>query len=112
MHPEQERIRDEDYDGSSQLSGVSGSGKTCIAVSRAIRLAQLGVDRRVLIVTLNRSLSGLISRLVDHAVPDEEVSERIQVKSLFGLFQELLAELEPDRKKYYDSETWKTKEPR
>lgn len=107
MHPEQERVVEEDFSGAAQLSGVSGSGKTCIAVRRAIRLAEADLKKRVLVVTLNRSLAGLIEKLVDAAAPDLDVRSRIQVSSFFQLCQELLQEFEPHRVKYYDSVSWK-----
>jgi len=40
MHPEQERHVTADYSGPAKLSGVTGSGKTSIAVKRAVRLAR------------------------------------------------------------------------
>jgi len=107
MHPEQEQVVEEDFSGAAQLSGVSGSGKTCIAVRRAIRLAQADTEKRVLVVTLNRSLAGLIEKLVDAATPDLGVRSRIHVSSFFELCQELLQEFEPHRVKYYDSVSWK-----
>jgi hypothetical protein len=39
LHPEQEKVVRADYTGPAQLSGVSGSGKTCVAVRRALRLS-------------------------------------------------------------------------
>lgn len=110
MHPEQEQIVEEDFEGASQLSGVSGSGKTCIAVRRALRLAKYSAGERVLLVTLNRSLAGLISKLVDAAADNESVRSRVKVTSFFELCQELLAEFEPDRVHYYDAVSWKLNE--
>ena len=110
MHPEQERIVNEDFEGASQLSGVSGSGKTCIAVRRALRLAGSSEDERVLVVTLNRSLAGLISKLVDTAADNHSIRSRVKVTSFFELCQELLAEFEPDRVHYYDAVSWKLNE--
>ncbi|WP_234853248.1 UvrD-helicase domain-containing protein [Paracoccus everestensis] len=110
MHPEQERIVNEDFQGASQLSGVSGSGKTCIAVRRALRLAGFSEDEKVLLVTLNRSLAGLISKLVDAAADAEELRARVKVTSFFELCQELLCEFEPDRLHYYDAVSWKLNE--
>lgn len=107
MHPEQEAAVFADFDGPAQLSGVSGSGKTCIAVRRAVRLAAQIGDRRVLLVTLNRSLAGLIRRLVDVAAPDDGIRERIHVTSFFELCQQLLGELEPGSEKLYSDVTWK-----
>ena len=110
MHPEQERIVYEDFDGAAQLSGVSGSGKTCIAVRRSLRLAGSSENERVLLVTLNRSLAGLIAKLVDAAADTDELRSRIQVTSFFELCQELLSEFEPHRVHYYDAVSWKLNE--
>lgn len=110
MHPEQERIMNEDFEGASQLSGVSGSGKTCIAVRRALRLAGFSENEKVLLVTLNRSLAGLIAKLVDAAADSEELRSRVKVTSFFELCQELLGEFEPDRGHYYDAVSWKLSE--
>jgi hypothetical protein len=110
MHPEQERIVYEDFEGASQLSGVSGSGKTCIAVRRAIRLAGYSGGEMVLLVTLNRSLAGLISKLVDAAADSEEIRSRVKVTSFFELCQELLGEFEPHRAHHYDAVSWKLNE--
>lgn len=110
MHPEQERIVEEDFEGASQLSGVSGSGKTCIAVRRALRLAGSSDGEKVLLVTLNRSLAGLISKLVDAAADSTEIRSRVKVTSFFELCQELLGEFEPDRVHYYDAVSWKLNE--
>ena len=61
LHPEQRAAVDADFSGPAQLSGVSGSGKTCVAIHRALRLANISLDRRVLVVTLNKSLAGPVS---------------------------------------------------
>lgn len=110
MHPEQQRIVEEDFDGPAQLSGVSGSGKTCIAVRRALRLAGESDEERVLLVTLNRSLAGLISKLADAAAESTKIRSRIKVSSFFELCQEMLGEFEPDRRLHYDTVSWKLEE--
>jgi len=109
MHPEQERVVTEDYPGSSQLSGVSGSGKTCVAVRRALRLAA-APEARVLLVTLNRSLAGLLDQLVEAACTDPELRKRIKVTSFFELAQELLLQFEPENARSYRDVTWKLDE--
>lgn len=47
-----------------RISGASGSGKTLVLVQRAIRLALEHPDRKVLVVTLNRSLTRILADLV------------------------------------------------
>jgi hypothetical protein len=109
MHPDQERVIMEDYAGPAQLSGVSGSGKTCIAVRRALRFASTP-DSKVLLVTLNRSLAGLLKQLVVAAETDREVIQRIEVTSFFELAQRQLFRFEPGSERIYLDVTWKLEE--
>jgi hypothetical protein len=109
LHPEQEKVVKADYAGASQLSGVSGSGKTCVAVRRALRLAEVP-ESRVLLLTLNRSLAGLLGQLVDAACTNDGVRGRIEVTSFFELAQRLLHQLEPHNDRYYVDVTWKSGE--
>ncbi|MGJ5036710.1 hypothetical protein ACQR13_21610 [Bradyrhizobium sp. HKCCYLRH3059] len=106
LHPEQEKVVNKDYPGVAQLSGVSGSGKTCVCVRRALRLAQ-SVGSNVLVLTLNRSLAGLLTLLIDAACIDPEVRSRITVVSFFELAQNLLIKFEPQNEKLYADVTWK-----
>lgn len=109
MHPDQQQFVDADYAGPAKLSGVSGSGKTCIVVRRAIALAEKYPDEKILILTLNRSLALLIQTLVDKAAR-EEIRGQIEVLPFFKLCQNLLRQFEPDNHRLYDDVTWKSKE--
>ncbi|WP_316186311.1 MULTISPECIES: UvrD-helicase domain-containing protein [unclassified Bradyrhizobium] len=107
MHPEQERHVAVDYSGPAKLSGVTGSGKTSIAVKRAIRLASEYTDKKLLVVSLNRALCEFISEIVDHACgSDQALRSRIEVASLFSICQALLQEFEPENAKLYSDITW------
>lgn len=108
LHPEQEKVVRKEYDGPAQLSGVSGSGKTCVLVRRAVRLAETD-GARVLILTLNRSLAGLLSKLVAASADDGE-RKRIEVVSFFDLARNLLIELEPAAENLLEERTWKLAE--
>lgn len=96
MHPDQEQIVEEDFEGPAKLVGVSGSGKSCVVVRRAIRLADKYPRERVLIVTLNRALAALIDELVT-ACASDEVRARIDVRPFFVLCRELMFELDARR---------------
>lgn len=108
LHPEQERVVKKDYDSVAQLSGVSGSGKTCVLVRRATRLAERD-GARVLILTLNRSLAGLLAKLVAASASETEHSQ-IKVTSFFDLSRELLIEFEPRSENSLEERTWKLAE--
>lgn len=105
MHPDQEHFVNADYPGAVKISGVSGSGKTCVVVKRAIRLAKMYPEGKILVLTLNRPLSGLINALVKTAAASTAIRQRIEVRPFFDLCQELLFEFEPGNRKLYNDET-------
>ena len=104
LHPSQRQHVHQDFDGPARLAGVSGSGKTCVIVHRALRLADLYTDEPVLIVTLSDALASLINGLID-AARGETRPRNLQVSSIFDLcFQQLMA-LEPEKRDYYTIRT-------
>ena len=109
LHPDQEKIVKQDFSGPAKLLGVSGSGKTCIVVQRAVRLAEKYPSEKILVLTLNRPLSRLIADMVDAACL-KEIRENIDVMPFFGLCQKLLHDFDPTGDKLYDDKTWKSKE--
>ena len=109
LNSEQEKIVNKDFSGIAKLLGISGSGKTCIVIRRAIRLAEKYTAKNILIITLNRSLARLISNLVDYAALPE-IRHRIEVKAFFEVCQFYLYQFEPNNKKIYDDITWKSEE--
>lgn len=110
LHPEQEQVVKADYPGTAQLSGVSGSGKTCVVVRRALRLAETRPDARVLVLTLNRSLAGLLRHLVEASGVDATVLGRVHVTSYFELARDLLVTFEPENARHYEDVTWRLNE--
>ena len=108
MHPEQKSIVEKDFNGPARLSGVSGSGKTCVVVKRALYLAQKYPNEQILVLTLNKSLARLINDLIEYACHKER--ENIIVKSFWQMCQDELRKFEPHNNKLYDELTWKTNE--
>lgn len=96
LHAGQERVANEDYPGPALLAGVSGSGKTCVLVHRARRLAHYYAQDRILILTLNRSLARLIEILKDALCLGEEKS-RIKVKAFHDYLEEVLISLDCEK---------------
>lgn len=109
MHPEQEKIATANLNGPGKLVGVSGSGKTCVVVRRAIWLANNYKNQKILVITLNKPLASLIRNLVSACAPDEAL-KYIDVKPFFSVCQEFLEVHEPQNKKIYDDTTWKSGE--
>jgi hypothetical protein len=109
LHPDQEQIVDQSFAGPSKLLGVSGSGKTCVVVKRAVALAQRYAKSRILVLTLNEPLAKLVDTLIDVCtLPDER--QRIEVMAFYETCRSLLIELEPDKERHYRRVTWKGEE--
>ncbi len=109
MHPDQEAIAFSDFKGPSKLLGVSGSGKTCVVIQRALYLAKKYPGEDILVVTLNKPLASLIDNLVKELV-ETEISSKIEVSPFFKVCQDLLFKYEPENKKLYEDVTWKSEE--
>ena len=110
MHPEQEQASAEEFSGPAKLAGVSGSGKICIVVRRAIMLAERYSSGEILVLTLNRPLAALIDDLVSTTASSTKIRDRIKVVPFFQLCQDLLKQFEPENWKIYDDKTWKSQE--
>jgi len=51
LHPTQRQLIERDYNGPARVSGSAGTGKTIVALHRAVFLARINPDARVLLVT-------------------------------------------------------------
>ncbi len=100
LHPAQRDLVSKDFPGAARMAGVSGSGKTCVVIHRALRLADQYASEPVLIVTLSAALARLIDRLID-AQRGKLRPMNLRVMSIFDLCFEKLMQLEPNRKDYY-----------
>jgi len=109
LHPEQRAVVEQRHKGSSKLLGVSGSGKTCVAIKRSVYLAELYPSDNILLLTLNKSLAKLIQDLVLCAAP-KDITDRISVKPFFEICQGLIYKFEPGSQKFYSDMTWKSDE--
>ncbi len=107
LHPVQREIVDRDFTGPARLAGVSGSGKTCVVIHRALRIARQSQDKRVLILTLNEALARLISELIDEECGTTRPAN-ITIKSVFDLSREKLIQLNPKKAVYYGKKTTKS----
>lgn len=100
LHPSQKAVVNRDFKGSSRLLGVSGSGKTCVLVKRAARLAKKYPGEKILILTLNKSLSQLIESLTQKlliAGEDGSSLRNIEVRSFWELGRDLIIEFNKNK---------------
>ncbi len=96
LHPDQKALADGKYDRPVVLKGVSGSGKTCILVHRARMLTQRYPGQRIGILTLSKTLAGLLQNLVKELCSEEE-RRSIQVLAFYEVFRDCLRHLGPER---------------
>lgn len=93
LHPEQGRFVERDYNGPARISGSAGTGKTVVALHRAVLLARRHPTARVLLTTFSRTLArALQTKLGRLAGNEPAVYDRITVRSIGDLGEELYAD--------------------
>jgi mRNA-degrading endonuclease RelE of RelBE toxin-antitoxin system len=86
LHPEQRQWVERDYTGPARVSGSAGTGKTIVALHRAVHLARANPDARVLLATFSDALaSALLTRLNRLVSNQPKLAERIDVHSLTAI---------------------------
>lgn len=83
LHPEQRQWVEHEYAGPARVSGSAGTGKTIVALHRAVHLARANSEVRVLLTTfsvpLEHALQARLRRLVGN---EPRLGDRIDVQSL------------------------------
>ena len=104
LHPSQREVIDKDYSGPARVAGSAGTGKTVVALHRALRLARSEDGARVLLTTFSQPLANMLERkLVVLAGDDKSARARITVASFRGIAGELY-ELMNGRRPYIATE--------
>ena len=90
LHPEQRQWVERDYTGPARVSGSAGTGKTIVALHRAVYLARSNPDARVLLTTFSDTLASALHTKLKRLVGSEpHLAERIDVVSLNAIGQRL-----------------------
>jgi len=83
LHPTQRRWVERDYNGPARVSGSAGTGKTVVALHRAVFLARNHSDTRVLLTTFSDALANALRtklrRLIHH---EPRLGERLEVHAI------------------------------
>ena len=83
LHPEQRQWVERDYSGPARVSGSAGTGKTIVALHRAVHLARTHPDARVLLTTFSDTLASALHTKLKRLIGSEpRLAERIDVRSL------------------------------
>ena len=83
LHPDQKQLVEHHYSGPARVAGSAGTGKTIVALHRAVYLARSNKDSRVLLTTFSDALSNALKTRLRRLVSNEPMlAERIDVQSL------------------------------
>lgn len=86
LHPEQREWVEHEFNGAARVSGSAGTGKTIVALHRAVFLARKHPDSRVLLATYSEPLARVLKTKLRRLIGNEpRIAERIEIHSLPGL---------------------------
>lgn len=98
LHPTQRELVAKEFNGPARVSGSAGTGKTVVALHRAVHLTRQFPESRVLLTTFSRTLANLLKVKLRRLVGNEpHLAERIDVEALDDVGGRL-AERNLDRK--------------
>jgi mRNA-degrading endonuclease RelE of RelBE toxin-antitoxin system len=83
LHPDQQQIVEGDYKSPARVSGSAGTGKTIVALHRAVYLARSTPDARVLLTTFSETLANSLKTKLRRLICNEpRLGERLEVHAL------------------------------
>lgn len=83
LHPEQRQWVEKSYTGPARVSGSAGTGKTIVALHRAVHLARTNPDSHVLLTTFSQPLAKALYLQLKRLISAEpRLGERIETRSL------------------------------
>ena len=86
LHPDQRSLVERDFRGPARVAGSAGTGKTVVAVHRAVFLARQNPDARVLLTTFSDPLARLLQTMLRRLISSEpSLGERIEVRSMLAI---------------------------
>jgi superfamily I DNA/RNA helicase/mRNA-degrading endonuclease RelE of RelBE toxin-antitoxin system len=90
LHPAQREAAERDYGGPARISGSAGTGKTVVALHRAVHLARTNPDARVLLTTFSPMLANALRVKLRRLISGEpEIGERLEVHALDDIARRL-----------------------
>ena len=86
LHPEQRQLITREYAGPARVAGSAGTGKTVVALHRAVHLARANPDGRILLATFSEPLAHALRANVKRLIGNEpRVAERLEVHAMSTL---------------------------
>lgn len=83
LHPAQRQLVERDFNGPARAGGSAGTGKTIVALHRAVHLARSNDDARVLLTTFSDTLANTLRHRLRMLIGNEpRIAERLEVQSM------------------------------
>ena len=90
LHPAQRAIVERHFSGPAKVSGSAGTGKTIVALHRAVHLARSNPNARVLLTTFSEALANALRDRLHILVSSEpQLAERVEVYAIDALAERL-----------------------
>jgi mRNA-degrading endonuclease RelE of RelBE toxin-antitoxin system len=90
LHPSQRRLVERTFAGPVRVSGSAGTGKTIVALHRAVHLARQHPQAKVLLTTFTSALANALQARLRLLVGNEPaIADRITVRPMSGIAYEL-----------------------
>ena len=90
LHPAQQELVEKDFNGPARVSGSAGTGKTVVALHRAVFLARQNPESRVLFTTFTDSLANALKEKLKHLIGSTpRLAERLEIHSLDAIAKRL-----------------------
>ncbi len=90
LHPSQRALVERSFAGPARVAGSAGTGKTIVAIHRAVRLARENPNARVLLASFSQPLADAMSKKVGVLAPETGVIvPRITTASFQGIAEQL-----------------------
>jgi mRNA-degrading endonuclease RelE of RelBE toxin-antitoxin system len=90
LHPDQRQLVEKDFNGPARISGSAGTGKTIVALHRAVFLARTHPDSRVLLTTFSDTLANALRTKLRRLISNEpKLADRLEVHAMNAIGERL-----------------------
>ena len=90
LHPTQRQLVERDYTGPTRISGSAGTGKTIVALHRAVHLARQHQESRILLATFSEPLASALATKLQNLISNQpRLAERLEIQSMTAIGKRL-----------------------
>ena len=90
LHPSQRDLTDRSFTGPARVAGSAGTGKTIVAIHRAVRLARDNPEARILLASFSQPLADAMAKKLQVLAPETGgIVPRITTASFRGIAEQM-----------------------